>query len=198
MRAWLVGGHIVWVLNVTAYQLSLDALRVIFRMYRTSVRCDFAQDILFFGGAHYHTWQHVYVTKLQHGGHPWCSRMKILHVEMVSCRCSPSSQPSGEWCHLKLGAFFCLKKKASGERRRLKFGRRNVLWSDHESWSGQGNLRLSPMSSAVQWRGQFSGSFVGVADEAHWQSNEQPQSIIRFGAVHCFVNKIAPEHSATW
>ena len=38
----------MWVLNVTAYQLSLDALRVIFRMYRTSVRCDFAQDILFF------------------------------------------------------------------------------------------------------------------------------------------------------
>ena len=48
MRAWLVGGHIVWVLNVTAYQLSLEALRVIFRMYRTSVRCDFAQDILFY------------------------------------------------------------------------------------------------------------------------------------------------------
>ena len=41
MRAWLVGGHIVWVLNVTAYQLSLHALRV---------RCDFAQDILFFLG----------------------------------------------------------------------------------------------------------------------------------------------------
>ena len=29
----------MWVLNVTAYQLSLHALRV---------RCDFAQDILFF------------------------------------------------------------------------------------------------------------------------------------------------------
>ena len=35
-------------------------------IYRTSVRCDFALDVLrFLVGAHYHTWQHVYVVKLR-------------------------------------------------------------------------------------------------------------------------------------